>query len=363
MSIVFFCRSCGARFDVDPRMAGKKGRCKKCGQFTTVPHAQEITSMAAMPALAAAAVRGSPVPAGAAPAPAAVPGGSWLQGSLSNVALAPITIDRMRVPWKKPAKRSPLDDSSDGKPYELAKPTYREPKGGGSGPAGFVARAWRQNLGGIQKLFRKINQAAYLISVPFLMILIGGIVVGNRPIALFGATMVVLLNIARLAAGIANISVIPLREGFDLGKMKKPAWRVIEPAVTILLVVLAFTFIPWLSSTESAKGSISDRLRSSAQALKTEMKGEVGKYVDVEKLGTQAQATLKDLGDKAKDFDIQKLGEQPQQKLEGLKSPPNSSAPRKRIGSRIESVRDALDKRPTEEQEKAKALEDAQEPP
>ena len=37
MSIVFFCQSCGSRFNVDPRMAGKQGRCKKCGEQMTVP--------------------------------------------------------------------------------------------------------------------------------------------------------------------------------------------------------------------------------------------------------------------------------------------------------------------------------------
>ena len=125
-----------------------------------------------------------------------------------------------------------------------------------------VVRVWRRQLGGVQKLFRKINQAAYLVSVPFLMILLLGAVVGNRPMALFGATVVVLLNIGRLVAGVANLAVIPFRDGINLNKMKKPLRRVIEPAVTIGLVVLAFTFIPWLSSGQSAKGSIADRIRS-----------------------------------------------------------------------------------------------------
>ena len=63
MNIVFFCQSCGSRFEVDPRAAGKQGRCKKCGQRMTVPKAEEIASMAAMPALA---VAGAGAGAGAA---------------------------------------------------------------------------------------------------------------------------------------------------------------------------------------------------------------------------------------------------------------------------------------------------------
>ena len=93
--------------------------------------------------------------------------------------------------------------------------------------------------------------------------------------------------------------------------MKKPVRRVTEPALTIGLVVLAFTFIPWLSSGQSAKGSIADRIRAGAEDLKKEMKGEVDKVVDVEKLGAQAQEKLKELGDKAKEFDVEKLGAGP----------------------------------------------------
>ena len=58
MGIVFFCQSCGARFEVDPRMAGKAGRCKKCGQQMEIPRAEQIASMAAMPALAGSGGRG-----------------------------------------------------------------------------------------------------------------------------------------------------------------------------------------------------------------------------------------------------------------------------------------------------------------
>ncbi len=318
MNIVFFCQSCGARFEVDPRMAGKKGHCKKCGQYMSIPRAQEIASMAAMPALAmaeAGAVAGRAPGAGAVAGPA--PATNWLARMTSQVGLAPITIDRMPAGRKKPAMFAE-DDLADSKPYALAKPERRRSGGGGSRPPGVVARVWRGQLGGLQKLFRKLNQAAYLVSIPFLMILIFGTVVGNRPMALFGATVVVLLNIGRLVAGTANLAVIPLRDGIDLTKMKKPLGRVIEPAVTIVLVFLAFLFIPWLSSAQAAKGTIADRIRFGAKALKEDMKGQVNQVVDVDKLGAQVQGQLKDLGDKAKDLDIEKLGTQVQGQLKDL---------------------------------------------
>ena len=308
MGIVFFCQSCGARFEVDPRMAGKKGHCKKCGQYMSIPRAQEIASMAAIPALGSAGAA-----AIAGPAPMA----NWLARMTSQVGLAPITVDRMPAGHKK-ASMFAADDLADSKPYVLAKPERRRSGARGSGPANVVARIWRGQLGGVQKLFRKLNQAAYLISIPFLLILVLGTVLGNRPMALFGATVVVLLNIGRIVAGTANLAVIPLRDGIDMSKMKKPLRRVIEPAVTIGLVLAAFTFIPWLSTGQAAKGSIADRIRSGAQALTADMKGQVGQVVDVDKLGAQAQTKLKELGDKAKDFDIQKLGAQAQEKLKEL---------------------------------------------
>jgi len=296
MSIVFFCQSCGSRFDVDPRAAGKQGRCKKCGQRMTVPKAEEIASMAAMPALAMA---GSGAVAGAAPE------ANWLAKMTSKVGLAPITIDRMPAGYRKP---SPYDDDlADSKPYALATPERRPTSGGASGAAGAVVRVWRGQLGGVQKLFRKINETAYLVSIPFLMILLLGAAVRNRPLALFGATVVVLLNIGRLVSGFANLAVIPFRDGINLKKMKKPFRRVIEPAVTIGLVVLAFTFIPWLSGGGAAKGTIRDRLSNSARDLGREMEGKVGAAVekaqalDVKNFGNAAKSKFGELEGQARD--------------------------------------------------------------
>ncbi len=206
------------------------------------------------------------------------------------------------------------------KPYVLAQPV-REKRGKASVQDHALLRIWRKQLGNIQKVFRTINQAAYLISVPFLMILIFGAVVKNHQIAIFGATFVVLVNIVRLASGAANLAVIPFRDGINPGKMKKPIRRVIEPAITIGLVVIAFTFIPWLSVGQTAKGSIADRIRSGAKELKQEIKGEVSRVVDVEKIGSQAQEKLKELGDKAGALNVQA-----QEKLKELGSSSSGSA-------------------------------------
>jgi hypothetical protein len=315
MGIVFFCQSCGARFEVDPRMAGRRGHCKKCGQITTIPRAEEIASMASMPALAVAGAGA----AGAAPAGANAPAagasmGSWLKAGISKVGLAPLSVDRMPV-YRRP---SALDDAEDSKPYALAKPlqTARGRPGSNINPALVL---WRRQLGGIQKLFRKINQAAYLISVPFVIILIFGIVVKSRHTAVLGATAVILLNIGRIAAGLANLAVVPFRDGLNFEKMKKPLIRVIEPIGWITAVFLAFALVPWLRSTESAKGTIAEQLRSGADDLRRDVKGELNRVVDADKLEAQAQEKFRQLQDQAKQIDVSKLGAQAQEKLGELR--------------------------------------------
>lgn len=295
MAIIFFCQSCGARFEVPPQAAGKKGRCKKCGQEMQVPRAEQLASMAAMPAFAKEAVRPAAVSmAAAAPAPAL---SSWLRAAATNVGLSPLTIDRLPLLGRDQG-RSLLDDIGDSKPYLLAGPDPYAKAARGSNPPNAAVQVWRKETGKIQRLFRWLNESAYLISIPFLFILIFGVATKGRGVALFGATFVVLLNLARIVAGVANLVMVPLRDGLNTRRMKKPFRRILEPVITIGLVILGFTFIPWLSSERSASGSLADRVKAEAVELKSEMKGELSKTaekasgVDLERLGTQAREKL-----------------------------------------------------------------------
>jgi hypothetical protein len=242
----------------------------------------------------------------------------WLKASVSKIGLAPLSIPAMKPRSFAP---SALDDAEDSKPYVLEKPDRREARGHGGGPPNAVLAAWRHEVGLIQKIFRWMNESAYLVSIPFIVILLFGIAVKAHAIAVFGAAFVVLLNIGRIVAGVANLAVIPLRDGLNLRKFKKPLRRVIEPVVTIGLVVLAFTFIPWLSTGKGSTGSISDRIRATAETLEKDIQGEVGKVTDkakdlnLDKLG-------KGVVDKAKTF-----GAQAQEKLKGLGSSPGDAQP------------------------------------
>jgi hypothetical protein len=325
MNIVFFCQSCGARFEVPPTSAGKKGRCKSCGQMMTVPKAQELASMVAIPALSPAAVG-----AGVAVAPKLAPikpaaregktGDSlgWLAAAKSNVGLAPLTIDSMPIGGaRRPTKPKYDEDLGDSKPYQLAQPVLNTARGRSSGKVASNATIlWRNNLGHLQKLFRKVNETAYLISVPFLLLVLLGAILSQRQLALACATAVVLLEIARIVSGIANLAIVPFREGIFQGimflippltffylsshwkQMKKPTMRIVGPIATIVVVFAAFTFVPTLHKDHKI-GSLKDlkeEIRSDVEEGKGQI--EMAKNFDVQNLEKQAEKTIGDAAGK-----------------------------------------------------------------
>jgi hypothetical protein len=252
-------------------MVGKRGHCKKCGQFMTIPRGEELASMAAIPALARTDTGGTGVADAGSPLI-----GSVLQAETSKLGLVPITVDRMPVGWPRERERapSPLDDAEDSKPYALAQP-IREKRGAVRSHDNVVLRAWRGQLGGIQKVLRWVNETAYLISVPFIMLIMFGTVARNRPVALLGAAVVILLNIGRLVTAGAGLVIVPLRDGLNWKKLKKPLRRLAEPVMTIGLVVLAFLFVPFLSTGKPATKGIAGAINRGQAAMQKAALGEL----------------------------------------------------------------------------------------
>ena len=101
-----------------------------------------------------------------------------------------------------------------------------------------------------------------------------------------GATAVIVLNIGRIVAGVANLAVIPFRESPIQGilflippitffylyqnwhKVQQPVKRIVGPILTIALVAAAFVAEPWLRGEGKAKGSIQDQVKSGVGTLK-----------------------------------------------------------------------------------------------
>jgi predicted Zn finger-like uncharacterized protein len=316
MSIVFYCPSCGARFEVDDALAGRQAKCRRCGERMTIPAARQPVTVAARSA--AGEFRLTPETAAMPPAPVAPPARpavpSWIDAVTSRVALAPLVEERWpgeKVAAAPAVRPSPLDDLGDSKPYQLASLSrVALPQAGRSERVSGVKVLWRRELGGLQRILRWLNDAAYLISVPFIiMVLVGGIF-KNRSLALVGAAAVVLLNLSRLVTGLFNLVIIPFKDSILRGvlflippftfldlyvhrrQLRKPLRRVLEPAVTIGLVAVTFALLPSLRGGGSDQAGITQRVISSAEDVKAEL--EQARNLDLQSLGTKAKRALEE---------------------------------------------------------------------
>jgi hypothetical protein len=324
--IHFQCPACGAPFEVDDRFAGRAGRCKACGGRTKVPSngaAEAVAAGSARPRAMAGAVVGprlTPIAAGAAsrPQPSLAAGRpiNWLEAVNSQVALAPISMDGMPGLRPKPAF---IDEPSIPGPYKMATaPSLPALESSKTRPAGAITRGYRHGMGKFQKLFRWLNESAYLVSVPFVILLLVGLLAGSNSLMGLGATAVVLLNLGRIVAGIANLAVIPFRESPLQGilflippitflylyqnwpKVQKPVKRIIGPILTIALVAAAFVAEPWIHGESKPKGSIQDQVKSGLGSLKKGMREQIGRVPnldadDLKSIQDKAQGALNSL--------------------------------------------------------------------
>jgi hypothetical protein len=245
------------------------------------------------------------------------------------------------APLKK-AVASPLDGPSFAGLYKVASapslPATTSPTGRPGRPAGALTRAYRGQIGGLQGVLRWVNDSAYLLSVPFIALLIFGAVVHNHALAMLGATLVVLLNTGRLVTGVANLALIPFRQSPIQGilvlippitifycmanwkKMKKPVKRVIEPTLTLAAVLAAFAFIPWLNGKQP-KGDLKSQLTAGVEALESDVRQQVGDLPqNLQRLPREAEELLQ----KGTET-LQKQTEGQARKSEG--APPTSAAP------------------------------------
>jgi hypothetical protein len=320
MSIEFPCENCGAPFEVSEKSAGKRGRCGDCGHEFAIPSHSLAESAGAAAQFRVEPAESEPsAPRRFTPKVADAPG-SWVQAVNSRVGLVPLTDDELRKPQATKAVRDALADHSGSAHYRLADSgsvaASVAPPATPTTP--IAAPSTRRRLVGQSlKVLRKLGNASYLLSMPFLFLIILGAITANRPLAILGATCVVLLNIGRLATGLLQLVLVPFRDGAVEGliflippftffyiakhwaRMSKPVGRVLEPALTVALVFLAFAFVPALSreGDASAGTPLAERLESDATELVGEMRDKLqsAKGVDLNRLRDDAQAKLSEL--------------------------------------------------------------------
>lgn len=277
MVIEFSCPKCGMQFKVSASAAGKQGRCKKCGHQMKIPtQPPPAAAVAASGMFRLPEIRASEQIPRPRERSAATPGADRERDEKkpfvmpNSVKLAPITAD-FQKPLTRKKKRVEEDDPAS---YKL-KPLSRKyaPVGHGipgAKPESPAQQMYRKQMRNLSGLFGKINDFAYLISIPFILLFLVAILIRNWELVLLGATVIILLNIGRIIATMAYLAITPFKESAMQGilflvppltfyfiyknwkQMKRGAMRLIGPVLSVAAVILAFQYVPWLAGTVDA---------------------------------------------------------------------------------------------------------------
>ncbi|MFO1095083.1 MAG: hypothetical protein U0992_17520 [Planctomycetaceae bacterium] len=228
----------------------------------------------------------------------------------SNPQLVPITNKTLqRIRANKP--------EVDSGPYRIAAVPIQQPKRRRKKAAGLAKRVYRGQTNWVLKALQKINDFAYLISTPFILVLMIGVLLKRRDVAVIGATGIILPNLGRFVVNGAYLVIAPFKDSPIQGvlffippftffylykhwkRMKKATLQFISPAIPILAVLLVFAFVPWIKSGQTPEGaSLSEQMRTELGTLQSDVQGQVEKVTDLEqvqKLKAQAQEGLDEL--------------------------------------------------------------------
>jgi predicted Zn finger-like uncharacterized protein len=310
MPITFSCDNCHSSFTVDSQLAGRTARCRKCGERMVIP---------------APAARRPEVGAAKGLRQSSAEGGrrsvSWVDAVNSQIGLKPITAMSMPA-----VRQRDLDDEDDPRSqYKVIIPReMRQAPAIVTIPAEFAwatylegIRSYRQFFNVFAILFRKINETAYGVSLIFLNLAIVGGIMGKHSLVVTGMSMVVLLNVVQLVAGVSNLIAIQFRGNVVQGllflfppvtafylwknwtRWNKAIQRITSPIVWLVIVVVAYTFVPWLNG--NADGS-----KSWQDAVKTIKKDVGGTVSDIQRKAADIKEQIPAELEKAKLDELQK---------------------------------------------------------
>jgi hypothetical protein len=147
----------------------------------------------------------------------------------------------------------------------------------------------------VLKLLRWVDTWAYLVSVPFIVLMIFGIVVENRGFVHTGAVIVVLANYGRFWADLLSFFVRPYKDGPLQGMaflfppytiyflttrwnyMKPILKRIAGSCIPIVLVVLAYAFLPSVNPEIDRMAGVEAKIESGKKELDKEINESVEK--------------------------------------------------------------------------------------
>jgi hypothetical protein len=330
MIISFTCENCGKRFHVDEHSQGKRGRCSQCGHVMRIPNSTAADVAAPpvyVPPTAEPKTEGEeplfrlspletrPMVRPQPPAPDAVPDPVAHQSIATHRSVpapAPGATEVRKHTEVQHGKFELLDDDAD--PSSLLPVSPEIARGLGelaefekdrrgydlvdqrkrrgffsrlehSRPAGWIYVKWRACVGLVLNLLRWVDSWAYLISVPFVILMIFGIVVANRSFVHIGAVVVVLANYGRFWADLLAFFVRPYKDSPLQGlaflfppytvyylvahwdRMKPIVRRIATSCIPIVLVVLAYAFLPSVNPAARNVQGVGARIRAGGQEL------------------------------------------------------------------------------------------------
>lgn len=341
MNITFSCKKCQASFTVDAQLAGRAAKCRKCGERLEIPTPQAARQsamagsgkVAAGSGIAGLGSASSDSSSGRKRGVTAADGLrrsagetssrsiGWMDAVNSQIGLKPITMVAARVvnqkeidEWEDPQSQYKVVIPSDmrkkstvvTKSKEVAAASYF--KG---------IRSYRQFFNLFVVLSRWINETAYAISLIFLITAIVGSIMGKPSLITMGLSMVVLLNLIQLGAGVFNLIAIQFRGNLAKGllflfppitaynlwknwyRWRKPIGRITTPIVWLIVIAAAYRYIPWLNGTKKGPGSFKEAVET--------IKKNVGETVkDVEQRGTDLKEKIPTELEKGKFDELQK---------------------------------------------------------
>ncbi len=274
------------RFKVPESLGGKKARCKKCGHVMKVPvPPPPATSVATSGMFRLGAVQ----PEQLQPAHEASKVAPRKIASLgkTSLRLAPVSLNDLKPDADD---RPKLWEDADSIEYELEKPAHRPAAAKLSTKLDSSTGGLLWGRGGIAEkvliLLRKVSDFAYLLSIPFVLLILMSIVLKQRDLAIVSAVVVVFLNISRLLIDGFSLVALAFKKGplagvlffvppftfYYLAKrgkvMKEALVRFLGPTIPILGVVLLFLLVPWLRGSEAHQATlIGDRVQKKMGAL------------------------------------------------------------------------------------------------
>jgi hypothetical protein len=306
--IEFSCEKCGYPFHhVEPQFAGKLGRCKHCGHVMQIPSPTSIPSAGQFHLKP---LEPEPEPGSAPAVEAAHRPVHHEPIEEPHIELVPLVPEddparkQHHAPEVEQALREEALLEEDSRPYQI-NGEYIPPPGfrRESRPAGWVVRAWRGSVGGLLKILRWVNDSAYLISIPFVALLLFGFVAEKMWLFHLGAVGIVLANLGKLVADVTYVVVKPFKESplhgigflfplytiyymYTRWKQMKPAFvRLLGSCAPILLVILAYAALPEVNPKIKGNEPVKERLRGSVEEIEEEIKsdvGQVGKKIEDE---------------------------------------------------------------------------------